>query len=93
MEEYTALIPEAVIDEWHVYKGDLIGLYQTFLMVTDYKVVKLYEELIMHPEDAESIKAKFREENGELMEYRQIAREELDLLLNSLYDNTRRFNL
>ena len=79
-------IPEEVIDEYHVYKGDIIGLYQTFLKVTDYKITKLYEQLIMHPEQEAEIKAEFLEKNGKLMEYRQIAREELGPLLDKMYE-------
>lgn len=85
-------IPEEVLDEWHVYKGDAIGMYQTFLMVTDYKITKLYEELAMNPGKEEEIKAKFREENGMLMEYRQTAREALGPLLDEMYRKSKAFD-
>ena len=81
-------IPREVVEEYHVcpnyYDSDLIAVYQTFLIQTDYKIVKFYEQLMSDFDNASQIVAQFKEENADLLRYRQIAREELWPMLEEL---------
>lgn len=89
-KEYELKIPEEVLDEYHIYKGymksDFIGTYQTFLMHTDYKIVKLYEKVLEDFDHASEIIDEFKKENGDLLTYRKVAREEVGPMLDELYE-------
>ena len=82
MAEVEIKIPDEVLDKWHVYRETPEGVYQTFLLVTDYLIIKLYEQLTMYPERAEEIRAKFLEDNAETVHWREVARKELGDLID-----------
>ena len=90
MDNYEFKIPDEVLDEFHVWKGekdsDPLGTYLTFLSVTDYLIVKLYEQITMYPEQAEQIREKFLEDNSETVHWREVAREEAGKLQEEMYE-------
>jgi len=84
-------IPDEILDELMIYHGEMAennpyGLYDTFLKVTDYKIIKLYEKMAMNPELSESLRSEFIKNNAKIVEYRQISRDELNLLLDPEYN-------
>lgn len=77
----TVKIPEEILDKYHIVKSDSDGsTYHTFLLITDYKIVKLYEQITMEPEKSEALKEEFIKNNSELVYWRQVARDELNKL-------------
>lgn len=90
MDNYEFKIPDEVLDKWHINKNekdsDPLGTYLTFLSVTDYLIIKLYEQITIYPSQAEIIREKFLEENSETVHWREVAREEAGKLQPELYE-------
>ena len=85
----SCVIPDEILDKYHIYRGfsdDLIGIYETFLTVTDYKITKLYEGVSQDFDHVSEIIEDFKEHEAEVVYYRQLARKELGELLEEMYE-------
>ena len=83
-------IPINILEKYQVstnHLEDEIGTYDTFLRATDYKIIKIFENLLSNPVNFLSELQHAMEDNTEVVYYRNVARIELNKLLNQQDDN------